>query len=172
MKATMNLNKDELRDKIVSLLRVGTHSANEIAALVNVTPQVVWGIKSHFSLGKYGDKPKARKEVKAEGTGSSWTYLILSERGEVYLGASGNLKSRLKSHNSPRNTGFTKGRRWHLLAAKKFDTPRGGFRYETELKYSQRKKREWKIESIIRAKKIIARFGYNFNPESWLPQVF
>ena len=166
----MRRNKDEIRDRVISLLRDGSYSANDIAALVNVSSQTVWGIKSHFSLGKYGDVPKTRKNAPTEGT--SWAYLILSERGEVYLGASSNLKNRLKSHNSSLNTGFTKGRKWHLLAAKKFDTLRGGFRFESELKSSQRKKREWKIESITRARKIVARFGYDFDPQSWLPEMY
>src|SRR5207244_4374458 len=39
---------------IVALLRQGISSA-EIAQRLNVSPPVVWGVKSHWRLGKYGD---------------------------------------------------------------------------------------------------------------------
>lgn len=41
-------------DEIVDLLRQGI-SSNEIAQRLNVTPPVVWGVKSHWRLGRYGD---------------------------------------------------------------------------------------------------------------------
>lgn len=41
-------------DEIVDLLRQGIPS-NEIAQRLNITPPVVWGVKSHWRLGRYGD---------------------------------------------------------------------------------------------------------------------
>lgn len=41
-------------NEIVDLLRQGILS-NEIAQRLNITPPVVWGVKSHWRLGRYGD---------------------------------------------------------------------------------------------------------------------
>lgn len=46
-----------------------------------------------------------------------WTYLLLSDLGETYAGYTSNLRRRLRQHNSPENRGWTKGRRWRLVAA-------------------------------------------------------
>jgi len=161
----MSASKDKIRERIITLLRREKYTSAEIAQIVNVTPQVVWGIKSHWSLGKYGDPPKQKKKITEEG--QSWTYLILSERGEVYLGATKSLRKRLRAHNSPQNDGFTHGRRWHLLAAKWFSTPREGFTYESTLKHSMTLKKEWKLQCIERALKIVKRHKYSFNPKLW-----
>ena len=40
--------------EIVDLLRQGI-SSSEIAQRLNVSPPVVWGVKSHWRLGEYGD---------------------------------------------------------------------------------------------------------------------
>ena len=163
------MSKDDIKRDVIELLRQGLES-NVIASKLNIQPRVVWGIKSHFSSGKYGDPPPEKKSSKQFSECASWAYLIIAGDGLVYLGATNNLKKRIQSHNSPLNTGFTKGRKWHLLAAKKFNTRRGGFKYESELKASPYKKRSWKIDSIERAKLIGRRFGYEFDPLSWLPE--
>lgn len=46
-----------------------------------------------------------------------WTYLLLSDRGETYAGYTSSLRRRLRQHNSAENRGWTKGRRWRLVAA-------------------------------------------------------
>lgn len=153
----------------MSLLRERKYSAKEIAEIVGVSEQVVMGFKSHLTRGKYGDGVRIRREKKAPKAGSaSWTYLLLSCKGEVYLGATTDLKQRLRSHNAKGNDGFTKGRRWHLLAAKRFQTRKEAFAYETFLKVSGSSKREWKIASISRAIKIVEKFSYPFDPKEWL----
>ncbi len=98
---------------------------------------------------------------------TSWTYLILSSKGEVYLGATTNLRARLRSHNSPGNKGFTKGRQWHLLAARRFATRKEAFDYEHTLKVSMSLKMEWKIRCISRAQKIVVKYGYLYEPTAW-----
>jgi predicted GIY-YIG superfamily endonuclease len=46
------------------------------------------------------------------------TYLLLSDEGLVYLGATSNLRARLRSHSNRFNTAqYTSGHRWRLLAA-------------------------------------------------------
>jgi hypothetical protein len=50
----------------------------------------------------------------------AWTYLLISERGEVYLGATNHLRRRLRSHNSLESTQWTRGQRWHLLTVRGF----------------------------------------------------
>lgn len=47
-------------------------------------------------------------------------YLLLSDRSEVYAGLTGDLRRRLREHNHPANTGWTRGRRWRLLAVRCF----------------------------------------------------
>ncbi len=96
-----------------------------------------------------------------------WTYLILSERGEVYLGATNNLRVRLRDHNSPENTGWTRGRRWHLLDVRQFPTVREAFYYESMLKKKPHQKIKWKLATIPQAKKIQQKFDYAFEPLDW-----
>jgi predicted GIY-YIG superfamily endonuclease len=97
----------------------------------------------------------------------AWSYLLLSNRGEIYLGATTDLHERLRSHNSSRNTGWTKGRRWHLLGIRAFETRKEAFSYEAELKKKPHKKIIWKLQCIERAVVLVARHQYEFNPEAW-----
>jgi len=97
-----------------------------------------------------------------------WAYLLLSERGEVYLGATRSLRRRFRSHNSPRNDGWTKGRRWHLLAARRFATFDEAYEFEKWLKRRPDLKIIWKLRNLPRARKIVARRSYPFSPDDWL----
>ena len=97
----------------------------------------------------------------------AWTYMLLSERGEVYLGATTNLRKRIRSHNSPDSTQWTRGRLWHPLAAQVFSTAKEAFALEREMKKNRSKKAKWKRECIERALRIARRHGYGFSPISW-----
>jgi predicted GIY-YIG superfamily endonuclease len=160
---------DKLRAQILAQLRSGQTSSKAIAQQLGVSAQVVMGVKSQWTLGKYGDLPRKTPAVNVPVP--SWTYLLLSERGEVYLGATTNLRQRLRQHNAPDNDGFTRGRRWHLLAAQRFSTRQQAFAHENRLKKSLHLKMEWKIASIGRAWRIVARHDYAFVPDSWNPIV-
>ena len=160
-----NLQHEQAKQKIVELLRLERYTSKEIAAMAGVSEQVVMGVKSHWTLGKYGDAP--RKKTVAPSAKPGWTYLLLSCKGEVYLGATTDLRSRLRSHNSPTNLGFTKGRRWHLLACRRFNVRKEAFDYETSLKTSMTLKYEWKLLCIPKAKRIAKRFAYPFDAEAW-----
>ena len=48
------MTSSSVTQDMVALLREGFSSA-EIAERLNVSPPVVWGVKSHWRLGKYGD---------------------------------------------------------------------------------------------------------------------
>lgn len=50
----------ELTQEIVALLRQGVSSA-DIAERLGVSPPVVWGVKAHWRLGKYGDAVSGTK---------------------------------------------------------------------------------------------------------------
>jgi predicted GIY-YIG superfamily endonuclease len=104
------------------------------------------------------------------GTMRAWAYLLLSERGEVYLGATTDLRSRLRSHNAPDNNGWTRGRRWHLLAVATFPTRAEAFNYERDLKRRPHKKIIWKLQSLQRASELVRRHRYSFSPETWLAE--
>ncbi|MEH2476184.1 putative GIY-YIG superfamily endonuclease [Nitrobacteraceae bacterium AZCC 2161] len=100
---------------------------------------------------------------------AAWTYLLLSEHGETYLGATTNLRRRLRDHNDKLhwNKRHTYGRRWHLLAVVKFGTKSEAFKYESKLKRLPYRTIIWKLQSTDRACRIVARFGYHFDPLSW-----
>ncbi|PCE23077.1 hypothetical protein BWP39_25665 [Paraburkholderia acidicola] len=98
---------------------------------------------------------------------AAWTYLLVCPEGRTYLGATSNLKRRIHGHNSKNNSGWTKGRRWYLLAAKRFETREEAFAYEALLKSDTRRRKLWKRESIPRAKVIFARHGIEFDFEKW-----
>ncbi len=51
----MSVANEKEKEAIVRLLREGQLDSNQIAERVGVSPQVVWGIKSHWTLGKYSD---------------------------------------------------------------------------------------------------------------------
>jgi predicted GIY-YIG superfamily endonuclease len=95
----------------------------------------------------------------------AWTYLLISERGEVYLGATTNLRQRLRRHNSVDSTLWTRGRKWHLLAVRGFATRKEAFGYEHELKKGPHKKKKWAQQRAERAFKIASRHNYIFSPQ-------
>ena len=70
-------------------------------------------------------------------------YLLLSERGEVYAGYTGNLRRRLREHNASSNTGWTRGRQWRLLAVRCFLDRHSALLAERQLKRSKFDKRKW-----------------------------
>jgi predicted GIY-YIG superfamily endonuclease len=101
---------------------------------------------------------------------AAWTYLLVSADGFTYLGATTNLKRRLHAHNSQNNTGWTKGRKWHLLAAKGFATREDAFAYEKRLKSDVRRRNAWKRQSIPRAEIVFERHGIAFDLSKWIPK--
>ncbi len=121
------------------------------------------GVNRHGVRAALGDSQDLPNE---DGSGG-WTYLLLSEWGEVYLGATKNLRKRFRAHNGPSNGRFTGGRRWHLLAVRKFETRAEAFDEEARMKSGGYGKSEWKVACIPRALQLIARYGYEFNPYHW-----
>jgi len=101
---------------------------------------------------------------------AAWTYLLVSAEGLTYLGATSNLKRRLHAHNSQNNSGWTKGRRWHLLAAKRFDSRAEAFAYEALLKDDVRRRNQWKRKSIGRAEVLFKRHNIAFDLSAWAPK--
>lgn len=101
---------------------------------------------------------------------AAWTYLLVCAEGMTYLGATSNLKRRLHNHNSQNNSGWTKGRKWHLLAARRFETREEAFAYEALLKRDARRRNAWKRQSIPRAEVIFNRHGIEFDVQHWMPR--
>ena len=101
---------------------------------------------------------------------TAWTYLLVCAEGLTYLGATTNLKRRLHAHNSQNNTGWTKGRKWHLLAAKRFESREEAFAYEALLKKDVRRRNGWKRKSIPRAEVLFKRYNIDFDLSSWAPR--
>jgi|GEM_PF-2528521 len=73
---------------------------------------------------------------------SAWTYLLLSEHGDVYLGATTRIRKRLREHNGPEKGHHTSGKKWRLLAVRRFDSRKEAFDFQSHLK---RKRRDQKI---------------------------
>jgi putative endonuclease len=101
---------------------------------------------------------------------AAWTYLLVCAEGLTYLGATTNLKRRIHAHNSQNNTGWTKGRKWHLLAARRFDSREEAFAYEGLLKKDVRRRNGWKRQSIPRAQILFRRHDIDFDLTAWAPR--
>lgn len=88
-----------------------------------------------------------------------FVYLLLSrEDGLVYAGYTAKLRRRFKQHNSARNKGWTRGRRWHLLAVKCFLDRESALLFERKLKHSRFAKRSW-IRHTPRLQVLRLRYG-------------
>jgi len=72
-----------------------------------------------------------------------YVYLLLSDRGEIYTGYTRCIKRRLAEHNAPDNRGWTRGRRWYLLAVRMFLDRHSALRIERRIKRSRYDKRNW-----------------------------
>ncbi len=64
------------------------------------------------------------------------TYVLFSEKfNEIYIGFTSNLNARFESHNSQKNTGYTKRfQPWELLYFEEFDIKKDAMNREKELK--------------------------------------
>lgn len=88
-----------------------------------------------------------------------YVYLLLCrEDGTIYTGFTANIRRRFKEHNAATNTGYTRGRRWHLLAVKCFLDRESALLFERELKRSQYDKRNW-IKRLGRYRTLCDRHG-------------
>lgn len=62
----MSILLESQKAHILKLLGEGQLKSSEIAERVGVSPQVVWGIKSHWVSGKYGDRPYEKETAKVD----------------------------------------------------------------------------------------------------------
>ena len=96
----------------------------------------------------------------------TYVYLLLSheQRGTVYIGMTNNLRRRFRQHNSDNNKGYTRGRRWHLLAVRMFLDRHSAALVESQLKryYHGRGNRQldaWMRRSVSRLQVLSDRHG-------------
>lgn len=95
-----------------------------------------------------------------------YVYLLIArEDGLIYTGYTANLRRRFKEHNAEKNTGFTRGRAWHLLAVKCFLDHHTAQLFEQNLKRSKYAKRNW-IRHIGRYRILCDRLG--IQPKKYL----
>jgi predicted GIY-YIG superfamily endonuclease len=93
-----------------------------------------------------------------------WAYLLLSNRGEFYIGQTQDLTRRLAQHNArknPRTITAMHGDRWVVVDTKEFQTR------EEALAYEKRAKRpadrvQWVEENIDRITEIVNRERFGF----------
>ena len=86
-------------------------------------------------------------------------YLLLSDRGELYTGYTSNLRRRLREHNSEDNEGWTRGRRWRLLAVRCFLDRHSARIVERSLKRSRYDKSNWVRRQRHRLRELCRRHG-------------
>ena len=80
-----------------------------------------------------------------------YVYLLIArEDGTIFTGYTSDLRRRFKQHNAASNTGFTRGRRWHLLAVKCFLDKHSAMLYESQLKRWYHGRGNWTREGWIR----------------------
>jgi predicted GIY-YIG superfamily endonuclease len=88
-----------------------------------------------------------------------YVYLLLSEHGEVYCGYTNCIRRRLREHNSPKNTGWTRERRWRLLAVRCFLDRHSATIVERNIKRSRYDKRNWIQRERYRLRELCRRHG-------------
>ena len=82
---------------------------------------------------------------------SYYVYIILSKIGDKsisYVGYTKNLKNRLKLHNSSKGAKFTKGKKWKIIYAKRYNSKSAAMRNEYLLKKNIKKRNEIKSKHI------------------------
>lgn len=88
-----------------------------------------------------------------------YVYLLIArEDGMIYTGYTSDLRRRFREHNAPTSTGFTRGRRWHLLAVTCFLDKHTALLFERRVKKSRRLKTRW-IKRIGRLRTLCDRYG-------------
>jgi len=88
-----------------------------------------------------------------------YVYLLLFERGEVYAGFTANLRRRFAEHNAANNPGWTRERRWHLLAIRCFLDRHSTLISERQLKRSRYDKSNWIRREQKRLRELCRRHG-------------
>lgn len=72
-----------------------------------------------------------------------YVYLLLGSDGQVYCGFTACIRKRLGQHNDAGNRGWTRGRRWWLLAVKCFLDRDTALLYEQQVKQRRWEKTNW-----------------------------
>lgn len=88
-----------------------------------------------------------------------YCYLLLGEKGQVYCGYTANIRRRLKEHNAPSNTGWTKGQRWWLLTVRCFFDRDSALLYERRTKRGRWEKKHWIRQARHRLHELCRRHG-------------
>lgn len=98
-------------------------------------------------------------------------YLLLSRSGKTYIGMTFDLRRRFREHNAADNSGWTRGRRWHLVAVRHVLDRDSAALLERSLKrrpswrYSKRVNWEfvrWIRGSRRRVQALCERYGINY----------
>jgi predicted GIY-YIG superfamily endonuclease len=118
-------------------------------------------------LASAGLELRSVTRIQSSAGNSHWTYLLVSVHGETYLGATSNLRARFRGHNDPRNRGSTRGRRWHILGLRQFDSRAEAFQHEAYLKKNHPKKIAWIKQCSERARRLSIRHKYTFDRILW-----
>lgn len=154
---------------VIELLRQATVSDEGIAKRLGIRVSTVLGIKRRYERGQYAPLvPRTQAASSKVRTDRGWTYLLVSNNGATYIGASTDLRGRLRAHNAKCNRGWTRGQTWHLLGAIRFSSRAQAFEMETWLKRNGNGRGEWMETCLPRALRLAERHGLG---PGWLEEL-
>ena len=84
-----------------------------------------------------------------------YVYLILSKKiskYRSYVGYTNDIEKRLKLHNSSKGAKFTKGAKWDVIYAKKYDDKKDAMKEEYKLKKNYKLRNKIKYNYINKIK--------------------
>ena len=86
-----------------------------------------------------------------------YVYLLLTKSTKThisYVGYTTNLINRLKKHNSSTGAKFTRGRKWKIIYAKKYDSKSTALKEEYKLRKDYRKRKRIKNKYLLKYEKV------------------
>lgn len=143
---------------VIELLCQAALSDEGIAKRLGIRVSTVLGIKRRYERGQYAPlAPRTQAASSKVRTDRGWTYLLVSNSGATYVGASTDLRGRLRAHNAKCNRGWTRGQTWHLLGVIRFSSRAQAFEMETWFKKSGNGRGEWIETCLSRAFRLAQR---------------
>ena len=78
----------------------------------------------------------------------------VSVKPVTYVGYTNNLKKRVDLHNSGKGAKFTRGRKWKIIYAKKYDSKSTALKEEYKLRKDYRKRKRIKNKYLLKYEKV------------------
>ena len=85
-----------------------------------------------------------------------YVYLIVSKNSDnliSYVGYTNNIKKRISNHNSSKGAKFTRGRKWKIIYAKKYNSKSTALKEEYKLRKDYEKRKRIKNKYLLKYEK-------------------